>query len=507
VVKLQAVFPSAAAANRAAAELRQAYASPANGGPARGSIGFGTFEGIVLQNAGTPLGNVGAGSWQTASSSSRRELFLYGYQQRIYDRDLVYLHERDAIVRAINTKPPRDAWLKPPITNVSPIDDFFARLRRLGFFEKARAAHTYARKLRYCFLYINAGGDAGEPIEEGGSMWHGFQLIHPSDIDWERTVYDHENPAYSDIYGIEKLAVVNSNGVRYMVHSSRLIAFVEDDEADHPTKARPKIAACYDSVWNRRDYEFMLRQSITEGNPYVITVDTDALEAGHTLEDDEAEAMQTEAKEVRSAARDSFGPLEHTTVTRVGAADLDDPEWGLRVTTGSIAVAQEMTSNMLMIFSRGSEQVTDADRNDYSGNIRILRETFVWPRLDRVINLGRESGYLGSKRGVQLPMDVEWPQISTMPEREDAFVLARHAATLQAITPLGYLPPPRIARLFKKDPNFKPAEETKPIPTVPGKGAPPKAQAPEDEDKEWKQFQDDVRGEPDEERRKKPLPE
>lgn len=463
-----------------------------------GLVTLSSLELIAGQHGGSPV----------VPSTRRRETYMYGYPQVIHDQDRDHLHQRHGVTFAINTIVPRETWMGLPRTYEDPVDEFFRSLTRLGFVPRAIATDTKCRRRGHAFLCIKAGGDspASDLRESGGAGWRGFKSIPPWAIDWSQTTYNHTDALLP--YGIETLAVKDRQGNRFPVHGTRLVPFVEDEEAeDDPRSAKAKCDPIHDALWNHRDYEFMLRRAQTEGNPIIIELD---VANGYTrITDKEASGMQDEAVEVRSGARDAFGPNVGTVMKRLGAPELDDPEWGLRTTVGTIASATEFTANMLMVFSRGSEQITDADRNDHQDAIEIRRSIFANPILQRMWELGVASGFVRRKRGanirsLELPTHMRWPFIRRLSEREEAFVLSRQAATVRELADYGRLPPPYVDEQFPDDPSAVPDFRAVGGPVEvapPARGATHASTMDPDED--WAEYEEDTRGETDPEKRKK----
>lgn len=391
-------------------------------------------------------------------SSSRRETWLHGQRPTVYQQDLDYLMKRDPVARAVISKPPRDTWMRMPRAYEPAVDDFFARLVRLGFTRAVINADVSQRRtLPGCaFLYIKAGGAPGNPIDEGGDLWTGFQAVKAGDIDWRETTWNYSDPTLP--WGVERLAVVQGDGTRAKIHGSRLIPLCEDLEATKLQEAWPKLAALHDPLWRRLDVEAMQNGAQVDGNPYVLEIDTDLLRAGMgrvKLDPTEADDMMDQVAEVASGETHAFGIMKAIRVRRVGKVDLDNPEWVLRLVAGAVAADSEFTSNMVIVFSRGSEQITDADRNDYGDDIEIRRDLVAWPVLDRAFTLGQVSGFVKKTRP-EVPLELKWPSIRRLTQREEAFVLARNAATLREAREARRLPPRHIDELFPKDPESLP---------------------------------------------------
>lgn len=400
---------------------------------------------------GTPITTVNR-------SSSQRETWLHGQRPIVYQQDLDYLMKRDPVSRAVVTHPPRDTWVRMPRSYEDAVDEFFAELTRMGFQRAAITADICQRRSMpgVAFLYIKTGGSPSDHIEDGGAAWTGFQVIRPTDVDWKETTYNFADPLLP--HGIELLAVVQSNGIRAKIHGTRLVAFVEDLEVDKLQEAWPKLAVLHDPLWRRLDIEVMQTGAQVDGNPYVLEVDTDLLRQGMgrvKLDQDEADDMMDQVAEVASGETHAFGVMKAIRVRRVGKVDLDNPEWALRSVAGAVASDSEFTSNMVVVFSRGSEQITDADRNDYADNVETRRHLFAWHILDRLFRLAQVSGFV-TKMRAELPLELKWPHIRRLNQREEAFVLARNAATLREAREARRLPPRHIDEQFPPDPDSLP---------------------------------------------------
>lgn len=399
-------------------------------------IPMSVFESGALSYGGIPY---------YSSSASGKELHAYQYAAAIHDQDREYLHQRDPLTYAINTVPPRDSWFRVPITGVDAIDSMFRELRKRGFNSRAMAADSCQRKYGYAFLYVNAAGGSDQPITNR-RVWSGFDYVRARDIVWADTTYKDDDPLLP--WHIEKLAVRDANGKTFFIHGTRLVPFVEDHEARHPSRARAKIDPVFDAIWNIRDVEYMQKQAQFEGSPYALEVDS---AAQFRLTPERAAEMGEEMTQVRGLGRDGFGPLEGVKVKRVGAMDLDNAEWAMRILVGRVAVATEFTSNMLIALSRGSEQITDSDRVDYASNIRIRGESFMWPILARVVDLAKEANLL--VRRPEFPDDLEWPELRILTAKEFSSMQRNQAMAIQAAAAGGRMPPDNIRRHWPVDPN------------------------------------------------------
>lgn len=375
------------------------------------------------------------GTWSHVSSH-RKEIYVHNRQDAIYPQDLVYLHTRDPTVHGINRKVPEDTWFKLPETTEDRIDEFFSELTRLKFVQKAIEADTAQRRDGTAFLYINASGtDPSQPLQQGDEIF-GFQIIpkgrvvensvKPTDnTDPLLTQHGieeiriHGNPSIAEEEGSDVIDITNPTDINAgdtTIHGSRLILFKEDQETDHWT-GRPKIAPCYDEIWDWRDINWAQTQSQFEGDPIAVEIDSDEM---FGLDDEAEELIQQEIEEYVSGVGQVFSPVQGITIERVGQQDLNDPTPGLRSIASRIATAVEFTAGQLLAMSRGSEQVTDQDILTYASEIDKRRHHFCMPILQHMVLVGR---FLGNvPQTTQLPLQVHWPNLRTLSPREKAYV-------------------------------------------------------------------------------------
>jgi hypothetical protein len=423
--------------------------------PPFGSYAY--FDGAASANGGVPL-------YVSPASSTRRESWLMGAQPAIYQHDLDHLMARDPVTRAIVGIPVRNTWGGVPRAFDATVDGFLEDVHRLGWMQAAISADMAQRRSipGISFVHIVAGGDPATHIEESGGLWSGFQVIRASDIDWLETTFNPGDPDLAPFF-IERLAVVDAEGNSFRIHGTRLIAFHDDLESRAPQACRPILYGLHDTLWRRRDIEFMQAAAQVEGNPIVVSIDPNLLEKGLDrvrLKPEEEDATMQDIADVRSGATDAIGILRAITVKRVGKIELEDPEWALRAVVGSLAVDCDLTANSLMVFSRGSEQITDADRNDIQDRTEMRRRIHAWPRLARLFRLAQLSGYV-AKRRARFPLELRWPFIRRLNEREEAFVLSRNAATLREAREAGRIPPAYVAEQFPADPDAFPVMPTR----------------------------------------------
>lgn len=388
-----------------------------------------------------------------------RETFLHNRLQVIYEQDREYLYERVPLAKSLCKKVARDCWFRPPTTGDKTIDAFLSAIRGLGFNRAAIAADARQRRSGYSFIYINANGSPSESIENAGD-WHGFDVITPDMVDWTKTkmadnkddpllaagifsLYLKPNPA-------DMAAGVNEG---FVIHGSRLIALSEDEDARHIARSRSMLDVIHDSLWDLLDTQFSRNSAQVSGNPLVIELDTQAVS---DIDDEEAQSVMDMAVEVRSGARDAFGPIKGLTMKRVGKTDLDDPEWGLRMTVGAISAVTEFSANQIMPFSRGSAQMTPEDDVEYMSRIMVREEIHMLPVYQRLVRLAKASRF-APRRMADLPIEVKWPYMRYITPKETVFLLKGRAQALAQAASAGRRLPEGEDDFFPEDDELRKA--------------------------------------------------
>lgn len=429
------------------------------------------------------------GTWSHISSH-RKEIFVHNRQDAIYPEDLVYLHTRDPTVHGINRKVPEDTWFKLPESTIDAIDSYFAELTRLKFVQKAIEADTAQRRDGTSFLYINASGPSpADPLTPQDEIF-GFQIIPkgrvvknsvlPTDtpdpllsqhgieqieIRGDPSIAEEESPDIVDIEDptSDRTPLMATNTT---IHGSRLILFKEDQETDHWT-GRPKIAPCYDEVWDWRDINWAQTQAQFEGDPISVEVDSDEM---FGLDDESEQLIEQEIEEFISGAGQVFSPVQGITIERVGQQDLNDPTPNLRSIASRIATSVEFTAGQLLAMSRGAEQVTDQDILTYASEIEKRRHHFCMPVLQHMVRVGQFVGML--PRNETMPLEVHWPNLRTLSPREKAYVHNTSSMAMDRALQWNRELPREIERMF---PEGEPIPEPRDQPEDPDNEDPPDA--------------------------------
>lgn len=417
-------------------------------------ISLSEYESIAFQHGMTPMDR-GDSHW--LRSKQGEELHRFRYQRRIFTQDLKYLDWRDPTTIFLTRHVPKHTWSRPPTTNHDRIDEFFRRIHNLGFYHKAAGADRQGRIHGAGILVIGAPGPLMEPLEPGDKNWVGFDWLNPEFIDWDKTQpSDGTDPLIDHRlgHGINTLVVENDEGKRGEIHGHRFVV-VSDDISKHtvPKKRPVVLEGAYDSIWNLRRHVFSATQAY-KVPPVVLSLD---LENGiRDIDDDKAAKIASEARMVQDGALDVVGPNKGVLVERMDNARMPDPEWGIRLLAGELEKVTELTNNMVVPFSRGSQQVTDEDVDEFQTNIDERRRYVARPVYVELIERAKFTGMIPRKRGVEMPMEVEWPTIQTPTLRNMALVWRNFARTAAEAAQTQRAPPPIVDRTLPKDDSIEP---------------------------------------------------
>lgn len=392
-------------------------------------------------------------------SSHGKENIIYNYPEDIFHRDREYLYERDPLTHGVLSTPARDTWSQLPTLN-SPLDEFFLELAELDFPAMAETADTLHRRDGSAFLYLNAGGSPRQPLRTRDELF-GFDIIKAEDV--TEVNFTSQPTALTGQHGIRDVTIDDPedafNSDEFddaVIHGSRLVLFKEDRES-RGWRGRPVIDPIHDALWNLRDIEYAQSHAQFEGSPLAVEVVPDV---PITVDEEDKANLRDEIVEFTEGTRQAFSPVEGVSVERVESADLGDPMPVARMLTSRVAAACEFTVNQLLAMSRGAEQVTDTDRQNYETNIQQRRETFARPILSHMITVGDHLG-MTPQRDLRLPLDVRWPNIQAHGLRAMAYIYRTMASALDIAEARGKALPPEIEHFFPDDPSKEPdgAEE------------------------------------------------
>lgn len=383
------------------------------------------------------------GGWRH-SSHQGRELFLYGNQDRVRAEDRLYLYKRDTLVRGLIDKPAHDTWSKLPATNEPDIDDFFHQLQSKGFNEHAIAADILNRRDGGGFLYINASGNISEPLTQS-DVWHGFDHLTIFDVVPDGVTYDPNPTPLTRMHGIEEVEFFPKLSERVetprdiddeeniVIHGSRLVPFVSDP-VSRWWFGESKIDACFDDLVDLRDTIYAQRNAQLQGDPFAVTMDTEQM---FFASEDVEQEIEDAVIDFESGHRDSFTILQGVTISRVGGQDLEDPEPLIQSLAGRIAMNWELTGAEIAALSTGDRVLEPEDRRAYVNNIERRQETFALPILRHMLTLGQR-GMKGPNPKKRLELrEVEWPELQSLGERDQAVADNRDIQTLQMAAALG----------------------------------------------------------------------
>lgn len=377
-------------------------------------------------------------------SSHRREQLVYQYQDHIWLWDRRYLSLRDPTARMVVEQAARDTWNGLPRSfTQAAFDQFIGELSRLGFTQSITGADIAARRDGAAFLYINASGNPDSPLQPTDVIF-GFDFITMDQVPGKDSVHwdpDGRDPILIQ-HRIQRLEFyqtpdARNEGKLSSVHGSRIVLLKEDLQRRW-WFGSSALDCVYDDIWNYRDVIFAQKHSQFVGNPIKVDVD---VENGFDIGDDEADEVQMRIRELRSGSRDSIVPIMGLTVTRLGAPELDDPEPVIRALVSRISNGTGIPANMLLASSRGSQQVTDEDYVSWESEVQRRRNTYAYPLLAHMWNVFRHVGLVARRPVFPGPMEVRWPHLRVLNEREEALAVGNQAKTLLAARQAGFIPP------------------------------------------------------------------
>lgn len=394
-------------------------------------------------------------------SHEGRERFLYGHQEMVFAQDRLYLHKRDDLVKGLIDEPAHDTWAEMPKTRDEEINDFLFELWSMGFPQKAEAADRVQRRDGGAFVYLNASGDPSQPLDEN-TVWHSFDYVTVFDIVENSIEYDPNPTDFTELHGIERCKIRRNLSPfttgdpdeadldTLEVHGSRLIPFIEDVEARW-WFGQAKLDASFDSIMGLRDAVYAQRNAQLQGDPFKVTLDFENVGLA-ALHDDELDTRVEEAiEDFESGQRDSFVLLEGVQIDRVGAQDLPDPEPLARMYASRLGMNWEHMPNEILMIARGSRQVEPEDRRGYVDNIRRRQESYVRPILQHLLKLAQFGKKRHPRRRLVLK-EIDWPELQTLGERDQAVADNRDAQTLNLAKALGRRAP-RQEEKFPEDPD------------------------------------------------------
>lgn len=408
-------------------------------GGSSAELGRANLSGFGGLDMFTDMATVAGG--HVVRSSRRREQLVYQYQDAVTLADRRYLATRDPTAVYVLERPAIDTWFAPPRAFGNPaVERFIGDIYTKGFQQAVIAADIAARRDGGAFLYINASGDASQPIGPRDQVF-GFDYIQCDQIPSRDAIHLDVNadPLLSQ-HGIERIEFYpttehKKRGELVTVHGSRIISMREDVSVRW-WQGRSVLDPIYDDLWNYRDVIFSQKQSQFMGNPIKVEVDW---EAGFDIDDDEADTVKERISQLRSGHRDSISPIQGLKVTRLGAPELDDPEAIVRALASRIANGTVFPVNMILASSRGSEQVTDQDYITYESEVDKRRRTFSHSILAHMFRLWQVMGAV--PRRAQFPLELRWKHLRVLNEREEALAIGNMAKTLGAARSAGFMPP------------------------------------------------------------------
>jgi hypothetical protein len=422
---------------------------------ASGLSGLGSRRRGILGNL-TSFGDWASGYGGTiVSSSRRRETEVYGNQPYITQSDRDYLRFRDPLAgEMLVERPARVTWFAPPRTYIESVDSVFRMARQRGFNKAAEAADACQAYTGGAFIYLRAGGRPGSRLQKGDA-WLAFSYVPASAIDQESIIWnDDGDPAVAQ-HGIDSLVIRQENGDPLEVDGSRLFWLCSDIEAQgmRTIVGRSVIDLAFDDVWALKDHYWAGRMAATEGNPIVAEVDLDHPEAVDLTTPTQVQAFEDALSEQFMALRTGHNQslsARGIKFTRMAKNELNDRSIDVVGAASRVAqVSRLWTVQQIVASASGSRKEDPTDHEASEGNVHIRQNSFALPIYEQLLTAAKNCGLMPKR--VELPLDIEWPRLRRLDERQAAIALRSDAMAAQTLRRTGYHLPPRLASIFKED--------------------------------------------------------
>lgn len=429
----QVVLPSMQAA--------QSFAVGLAGLGRRGGLGLGSFS--TLSAYSDSFGG------RHVRSLGGREVSVYGHQPFVTDMDREYLWTRNPTAQMLIERPARESWFATPRAYADVADSFMRQLRRLDLARAATAADELSAAHGGGLAYLRAGGKASSPLQDG-DRWRGFTPVPLSSIRADSIIWDESGSALTLQHGIESLEVMLPGGAETVeVHGSRLVSFSHDPKERHCSGVSV-IDSCFNALWDFTDHMWAGRASSVEGDPVVAEVDLDHPDAiditTEKQKTDYENNMQSMFLRWRNGHNKSLS-ARGIKFTRLGKADLPDRSIDIQGIATQIAHASKwFTIEQIMASPTGSRKEDQTTLEAHEGLMHVRSQSYCWPIYQHLWTLAQASGMVPKRS--EMPLDLDWPRLRRMDERQQAIALRSDAMTLQAALRVGYLPPRRVLEKF-----------------------------------------------------------